>query len=198
MVQVRTPKKFKTYFDDAGRVCTACSTYKLWDQFRPDHRVVLKHTSKCKQCYKEARKTVSRKSELYSAKKHKLAIKKADPFRWKASNIRTSLLNRAVNAEMKINTPSREEIEQWLHAQEPLICYYSREPIKILDITIDHKVPLNRGGDNSFSNLVVASHHMNTAKGTMTDKEFIALLNLISTWEDKGKKLLTRLKQGHF
>lgn len=65
-------------------------------------------------------------------------------------------------------------------------------------MTIDHKIPLQRGGTNSLDNLCLASASMNRAKGTLTHTEFIDLLALINTWEDKGKSLLTRLKQGHF
>lgn len=197
-MKIKVPAQFKTDFDDNGRVCTACLIYKPWEEFKKHSRSATGHSSKCKKCYKESRKAVGRTKELYSAKKRRLTIKKTDPFRWKATNIRGSLLRRSTDPVIKASTPTREEIEQWLHNQEPLICFYSKEPLKILQINIDHKIPINRGGNNAFTNLAVTSHHMNTAKGTMTDTEFISLLKLISTWEDGGKKLLIRLKQGHF
>lgn len=41
--------------------------------------------------------------------------------------------------------------------------------------SLDHVVPLSRGGKHDISNLQVLEHHVNTAKGTLTVDEFISL-----------------------
>jgi len=40
---------------------------------------------------------------------------------------------------------------------------------------VDHKVPLSRGGENVMDNLDVVHFRVNTAKGTMTTDEFVAM-----------------------
>lgn len=61
-----------------------------------------------------------------------------------------------------------------------LCCYCKRK----LDLTttrpyysvfsIDHKIPLSRGGSNSIDNLAVCCNVCNIVKGTMTDVEFLS------------------------
>lgn len=98
---------------------------------------------------------------------------------------------------MKDKTPVIADIKEWLLAQD-LVCKYSNIKLTPLNLQVDHMTPVARGGDNSFSNLCLSSAHMNTAKGAMTFSEFTSLLALIKDWEDEGKALLSRLKQGHF
>jgi 5-methylcytosine-specific restriction endonuclease McrA len=60
-------------------------------------------------------------------------------------------------------------------------CHYCKKPLKIksktkyyLDsLSIDHKIPITRGGKSTFENLCVCCHLCNIIKGTMTEKEFI-------------------------
>lgn len=40
-------------------------------------------------------------------------------------------------------------------------------------MTIDHAVPLSRGGKNSRENLRLACHHCNLDKGHLTEQEYI-------------------------
>lgn len=197
MVKIQNNNKFKTFIDSEGRVCTSCGVYKKWIDFKGHLRSNTKHSSKCKGCYKLKRKAGSRKSELYSSKKRLHYLKTHEPFLWKSRILRSSLLSRSPTEEIKNTVPSREELQQWLEST-PLVCHYSKIPLSIYDITIDHRIPTARGGTHYLHNLCIASHHMNTAKGTMTEKEFNELLNLIDTWDDKGEKLLKRLKVGRF
>jgi len=41
--------------------------------------------------------------------------------------------------------------------------------------SLDHIMPLSRGGAHDLGNLWVVDHKVNTAKGTLTVEEFIAL-----------------------
>lgn len=52
-------------------------------------------------------------------------------------------------------------------------CYLCGQPIDFKDLTIDHEVPLHRGGTNEFSNLQLACHRCNCAKGYMTLEELL-------------------------
>ena len=57
-------------------------------------------------------------------------------------------------------------------------CIYlgSMEPLTEKNFSIDHEVPVSRGGDFCLSNLVVCSQRGNYAKGNMASVEFRKLL----------------------
>lgn len=159
-------------------------------------RLNVKKASKCKECTNTKRKTQDRTKEKLSSKARAAKLKKENPYLYKARSARSKLLSR-VASEIKNTTPTVDELYAWLTSQK-LVCYYSGVELDLFKLHIDHKTPLARGGTNELSNLCLASHHMNTAKGRMTEKEFWQLLKLVSKWEDKGESLLRRLKQGHF
>ena len=192
--------KFKTTIDEQGRVCTKCLTYKTWDNFATASKSKTKKTADCKECKSNNKKqTTKNYSRInYCARKNKQKIKKEQPLLYKARLIRSSLLRRVKDAEIKKQTPTVDEILKWLEINYPFYCYYSYVALNIDKIVVDHKVPIARGGTNILNNLCICSHHMNTAKGTMTDLEFKQLLCVIEKWEDKGEKILKRLKQGWF
>lgn len=53
------------------------------------------------------------------------------------------------------------------------VCYICGEPFeKMKDITLDHHVPVSKGGDNSLTNLRLAHSNCNQLKGCMTPEEF--------------------------
>lgn len=41
--------------------------------------------------------------------------------------------------------------------------------------SIDHRIPISRGGAHDLGNVQIVHHQVNSAKGTMTAEEFIAL-----------------------
>jgi len=88
-------KQFKTRVDAEGRECTSCGIYKPWDDYLGATKSYTGKQSRCKICHRKNRKSQGRKKELYSAKKHRASLKKEDPHLWRASNIRSSLMNRA-------------------------------------------------------------------------------------------------------
>lgn len=121
-----------------------------------------------------------------------------EPYVLKARNLRKSLLRRSPNDKIKNTTPSIEELSKWLN-RPFYICHYSLEELDIDHLTIDHKQPLNRQGDNSLSNLCFASAQMNAIKGILNDKEFRSLLELTKSWDVVAKdSLFRRLRMGHF
>lgn len=207
ILKPRTPKQFKTNIDNIGRVCTKCLKYKPWNNYA---KVSIKKTitgraSSCIKCALEKRKALGRpkEKEYFCAKKRREELKQINPLLARARRLRQNLLTRASSPELKATTPSTEKLLEWLKNNPNPICYYSGVPLNLLKknmnrLTIDHKTPIGKGGTNELGNLCFASHHMNSAKGAMNEIEFKQLLSLIYTWEDKGKKLLSRLKQGHY
>lgn len=190
-------RNFKTSVTEKGRVCTACSEFKEWENFKSHSRSKTGRSSKCKQCYKDNRKVIGRKKELISKKLRREQLKALDPILKKGRDMRSKLMTRHLKLGLDrsyLNTG--EEFRDWLETQKPFRCYYSGVEVDLFKCHIDHKQPLNRGGDSRLPNLCITDPKINSAKGQMTEKEFKQLLRLVSSWEDGGKYLLMRLRQG--
>ena len=71
-------------------------------------------------------------------------------------------------------TVTAKMILQLIESQEYL-CALSGRRLTPETASIDHIVPMSRGGDHDISNLWVVDHHVNSAKGTMTVEEFVSL-----------------------
>jgi len=191
--------KDKTKVDNSGRVCTNCNTYKNWEEFFPHKQKKYGHQEQCKVCVmlkmKDGRHEVLKQNQ----RNYQREYKKKNPLRYRAGNIRGTLLRLCSKHGIdRDTTPTIDQIHDWLKSQQPYKCYYSGEPVKDKDINIDHKQPVSRGGDNKLDNLCVCSATMNRAKGNLTEFEFKELLKFISGWEDGGKGLLKRLRQTRF
>lgn len=57
-------------------------------------------------------------------------------------------------------------------------CVYCGNPDRF-EFTVDHRLPLSRGGDNSMKNLCCCCIRCNLAKEDMTDVEFITYANML-------------------
>lgn len=57
-------------------------------------------------------------------------------------------------------------------AQKSDVCIYCGKPIEDEDFTLEHLVPLSRGGTNDISNLYPAHKRCNKMKGNMLQSEF--------------------------
>lgn len=126
---------------------------------------------------------------------HYLASMRLTDFnKWKAAQLRSNWNRRAKLLNIDISyVPMPNEIRAWLDSQHPYKCYYTNVELE-RDYAVDHKVPLARGGTFAITNLCITQPHINSAKGTLSDKEFKQLLKLIEKWEDKGALLLKRLQ----
>lgn len=62
---------------------------------------------------------------------------------------------------------------QLFYEQQNGECYYCGEPTEIADWTLDHKMPVSRGGKHR-GNVVGCCQNCNKAKGNMTVAEFLA------------------------
>lgn len=132
-------------------------------------------------------------------KEWRKSVKETDYLKYKARQLQSNWKRRSKTASTPdIVIPTSQEIYIWLKSQYPFVCFYTGQEVADKDVGIDHKLPLSRGGTYDFSNLVVTSKTINAAKGSMTLDEFQSLIKLISSWEDKGKSLIARLRaSGH-
>jgi len=110
--------------------------------------------------------------------------------KWKSQQLRSSW--RARFPENKDQVSTSQEIEEWLKKQV-FVCHYSKVPLESDKFEVDHRIPINQGGSITLDNVVLCTPRMNRAKGNMTEKEFLALLTFLSSWEDNGEKIIRRL-----
>ena len=54
--------------------------------------------------------------------------------------------------------------------------------------SLDHIVPLGRGGEHSIENVWVVDHRINLAKGTMTVEEFVSMCRDVVQHQDSGPR----------
>lgn len=70
------------------------------------------------------------------------------------------------------------------------VCYYCRTPIlKKSDCTLDHKIPVSRGGSLAPENICVACNKCNNEKDILTDKEYMRRI-----WYIKIKRWFQMIK----
>lgn len=177
-----------------SKICSKCKSLKAIKDFRErtnsaGSKVPL---AACKTCEKEYRARVKNPDYLNSYRDTK---KKEDPLFYKSHQLRSNWATRA--KKLKVDNPelpSAKEIRDWLNSQKPYTCYYTGESVTEKHLGLDHLTPIARGGVYNLSNIVVTSQYINGAKGEMTEQEFRELLELVSSWEDKGKSLLKRLR----
>lgn len=121
--------------------------------------------------------------------KRKPSLKRKNPLEWKARRLRTSFLRLGLDI-------SKEEIKQRLIIYD--LCKYCGDSDK-LDISIDHDIPLARGGQNVRENLQFICLTCNRMKGTMTGEEFEGLLNYLEKQSDEMQKAVkTKLKMAGY
>lgn len=95
---------------------------------------------------------------------------------------------------------TRDRFERWLvetSIQQTGIkweCPYSRLVITLDDASIDHIIPLARGGTSELANLAVSHKRWNRIKGPLPAGRFFELRDLLVTWApDEAKSVYDRL-----
>lgn len=51
--------------------------------------------------------------------------------------------------------------------------------------SVDHKIPLQQGGNHSIANLHIVEHRINWAKGTMTVEEFLEMCRRVVEYQNR-------------
>jgi hypothetical protein len=76
-------------------------------------------------------------------------------------------------------------------------CPYCSAPIDVLNMSIDHRVPVSRGGSLALSNLDAICADCNRLKGELTGKEFRAFLDGMHTFHpDAQRDVFKRMRAG--
>ena len=88
-------------------------------------------------------------------------------------------------------TVSRQQLERILKAQK-YRCFLTGRPLTPSDVSVDHLVPLSRGGSQDVSNLRLVTRGANHAKSNLLLQEFVELCRDVVA-EDRRRK---RRKRG--
>ena len=72
-------------------------------------------------------------------------------------------------------------------------CAICGRPIRFKDMTVDHKIPLSKNGNNDMKNLQPACRECNFLKNQLTMEEFSRKISE-AYWNLKGKKVIEYIK----
>jgi len=116
-------------------------------------------------------------------------LKKENSFLYRAKALRRAFkkLGHSFTLEQVINMMNQASI-----------CEYCHKPIAPLDYSIDHKIPLNKGGTNDISNLHLICIKCNKVKGDLTDEQFKDLMNYLADKPEVYDTLYKRLRMANY
>jgi hypothetical protein len=85
-------------------------------------------------------------------------------------------------------TVTAKQIMELIERQE-FRCALSGRELTPETASLDHVLPLSRGGTHDISNLCVVHHHVNAAKGTMTVDEFVAMCREVAAHRSEATQV---------
>ena len=116
-----------------------------------------------------------------------------DDFKHRMFKVRSSqMLQNHRNRSRKYNLPlpsySLDELRVKLIAALLTPCLGCGEKITPKNMSADHAIPLSRGGQPEFDNLIVICTRCNKTKNKLTFSEFSQLVSLLSGWDPVAKR----------
>lgn len=88
----------------------------------------------------------------------------------------------------KPETVKAKELMSMIEAQE-FKCAYSGRTLTPETASVDHKIPVSRGGGHGIENIAIVDLQVNRAKSSMTVEEFVAVCREVVAWFDKQSSL---------
>jgi len=176
-------------YDEKGRVCSKCEVYKSWDNFSSAPRGPNLKRSACKKCRSSDPKQRVWAKTWRGKNTNKIKTMKDtdDPLRLKAKGVRNGMKRGS-----KETIPTTSDIYKWLSSITEWVCYYTSEKLDVRNFSVDHKIPLYRGGTNEITNLCICSKEVNSLKGIFTDTEFFEFLALIENCSSDLREILIK------
>ena len=136
-------------------------------KYRQTHRDYIRAYSRSR-AFKESLSRYRKKNRLVIAEKIKT---------WRCNNknrVRIWNLRRRTNCPTISIGLAQRVYEDNINIHKTLTCYLCEKPIEFGQDSLEHKIPVSRGGTNEYSNLAVAHISCNSAKGKKTLEEFLA------------------------
>ena len=87
------------------------------------------------------------------------------------------------------------ELRRQLYERQNKKCGYCGNKIGFSEVTVDHKIPLSRGGPDCMDNMICSCKPCNALKGNRTVEEFRGLVGLLNhnlMQKDSGYRALIR------
>ena len=72
----------------------------------------------------------------------------------------------------------------WKQRRDHAKCYYCCKALEPVDVTMDHVIPLSRGGKTTKGNVVVACKNCNNLKKNLTAVEWVQYLDAVPSHSD--------------
>lgn len=124
-----------------------------------------------------------------------------DPVKARTRQMHETLKRRAKGAEVSSLDEMRAQFDFFMRRGGQ--CPYCRTRVTHVTVSLDHMIPVNRGGGHSWINLCFCCQSCNKQKGNLTDREFEGLLRHLDAWEVECKNftlktgVLTAMKVGN-
>ncbi len=159
------PEKQFTVIEDGKKRCNDCLNWFPLDQFQPSTRGRGGVGAYCRRCCID---------RYYDRDKGR-----AQSARWRAQNRARSLAQHRIHQYQRKHRQAvssdgsvTPEVVRELYAQR--LCHYCAENTPEGQRTLDHKVPLSKGGGHVAGNIVMACKSCNCSKQDKTEEEFNA------------------------
>ena len=171
---------------ESGRLCLTCKQEKSRDSFYKHPTGMNGLGSRCKECIvaNYPNRRVSKKQYYDRNKDLGRCVRCASD-----SMVTSVLCKQCWFKDISYNRAggrhNHEKLTDLWDKQKGK-CFYSEESLTPGDgASIDHQIPVSRGGENDPSNLVWVSTRINLMKTDMTHSEFIRMCKFIASKFDK-------------
>lgn len=101
----------------------------------------------------------------------------ADPVKARTRQMHATLRRRAGTEPVMSLDELRAEFEFFM--RDGAKCRYCKGRVTHVTVSLDHRIPVNRGGWHSMSNLAFVHKTCNKAKGNRTEDEFVDIIKAL-------------------
>lgn len=151
---------------DGMKSCMTCNTMKPLQDFSPSTRGKGGVASYCKECLNRKNRTEENRSK---ARKTTAKYRKDNRERYLAMH-RLHQFNRKALTKAVSDGTLTDSVLKEIYATEK--CYYCHNVIPRELRTLEHKIPLSKGGIHGILNVTMACFSCNSSKRHLTEKEF--------------------------
>lgn len=145
--------------------CFRCDQVKCLTEFSPTPRGVGGVAAYCKPCMSSYQLEKRARDPSFRERLHEYRQKES----WKIAHRRHQHARRASITQTSTGQVT-QEVARGLYARTT--CHYCQKFVLPMHRTIDHKIPLSRGGRHDPSNLTMACGRCNSRKRSLTESEF--------------------------
>lgn len=158
------PVKRLSYIEDGKKLCMECGEMKSLDEFSPSKRGLGGVSAYCKKC--QANKYRNKEKAVRATRTYRERHKARH-----LANHRVRMHEYRTHKKVTSDGSVTDAVLNSLYGE--LICHYCKKETPESERTIDHRVPLSKGGGHIASNLVMACWSCNCSKRDLDEKDFI-------------------------